>query len=215
MRAADATTLFRTGLGFLVVYLIFTKFNPWITILLIAITIALDGLDGYFAVWQESKGEIGLGTYLSAAMGNAKAKEKVKKFKENIHKAAPYGARMDVAGDRVVEYSLWITFTYLNVLPLYVLLIVLIRHSFVDALMASKGTSSKMRTGIAQRLYSSNVGRGGINVVKFLTFSYLVLVYVSNYPTIIGYILTAILLAYILGRGAAEAYETLSNKNKQ
>jgi phosphatidylglycerophosphate synthase len=122
-------------------------------------------------------------------------------------KNARFGPRIDVAGDRAVEYILWITYTYVGVLPLFVVFIAVIRHSFVDAFMAAKGTSSKMKTRFAQKVYSSNIGRGGINVVKFLAFSYLSLMYVWGYPAIIGYALVAILLAYIVIRGAAEIYE--------
>ncbi|HUB92675.1 MAG TPA: hypothetical protein VL945_01825 [Candidatus Saccharimonadales bacterium] len=212
MRSADATTLVRTALAILVVYLIIVKFPVAATILLIAVVIALDGLDGYFAVREESRGRISFSAYLKSALGDNEAKAKVRKVKESIKKSAPHGARMDVAGDRVVEYSLWIVFTYLHVLPIYVILIVLVRHSFVDALMASKGTSSRMKTGFASKIYSSNIARGGINVVKFLTFSYLALVYVSGYPIIFGYILTGILVAYILLRGAAEVYESMNER---
>lgn len=212
MRSADATTLIRTALALLVVYLIIIRFYPIATILLIAIVMALDGLDGYFAVAEESKGGISLTQYLNAALGDKKAKEKVKKIKERIKEHASHGARMDIAGDRVVEYSLWIVFTYVHILPIYVLLIIVIRHSFVDALMASKGTSSRMKTGLGKALYSSNIARGGINVVKFVAFSYLVLMYVWNYPALIGYALTAILVLYILARGAAEVYESIYSK---
>ncbi len=212
MRSADAATLVRTALAMLVVYLIIIRFYPIATIFLIALVIALDGIDGYLAVAQESRGEIGFATYMRSALGNPVARAKVKKVKERIQKSAPHGPRMDVAGDRVVEYSLWIVFTYLHILPIYVILMVVVRHSFVDALMASKGTSSRMSTGIARRIYSSNIARGGINVVKFLAFSYLVLMYVWGYPAWIGYLLTGILVAYIMARGAAEIYEWMNAK---
>lgn len=214
MRSADATTLMRTALAILVVYLIVIKFSPLAIILLIAFVMALDGVDGYFAVSEESEGRIGFGTYLSAAFGNVEAKAKVGKVKQGIRKSAPHGARMDVAGDRVVEYSLWIVFTYVHILPIFVILIVLVRHSFVDALMAAKGTSSKMKTRLGKALYSSNLARGGINVVKFVTFSYLTLMYIWNYPAIIGYVLTAILVIYIVARGVAEVSESLNNDEK-
>ena len=127
--------------------------------------------------------------------------------RRELSKTAKFGPRMDVAGDRAVEYILWVVYTYVNVIPLFILFIVIIRHSFVDAFMAAKGTSSKMKTNFARAVYSSNLGRGGINVVKFLAFSYLSLVYIWAYPAWIGYVLVAILLAYILLRGAAEVLE--------
>jgi hypothetical protein len=147
-------------------------------------------------------------------MGNPTARAEVSKVKQSIQKSAPYGPRMDVAGDRVVEYSLWIVFTYVHILPIFVILIVLIRHSFVDALMASKGTSSKMKTRLGRTLFASNIARGGVNVVKFVTFSYLVLMYIWNYPAIIGYVLTAILVLYIIARGVAEISESLNTHKK-
>ena len=113
-----------------------------------------------------------------------------------------------IAGDRVVEYSFWIVYTYVNVIPLFVLLIIVLRHSFVDALMGSKGTSSKMKTKFGNFMYASTIGRGGINVLKFLTFSYLAFVYIWNAPLIIGYILTAALVLYIMLRGLAEIMES-------
>lgn len=213
MRSADATTLFRTALALLVVFLILVRSNPIATILLIAFVMALDGLDGFFAVSEESNGSVGFGEYLGASMGNIAARLRVRKIKESIKKHAPHGARMDIAGDRVVEYSFWIVFTYVHILPIWILLIIVIRHSFVDALMAAKGTSSKMKTRLGKALYSSNIARGGINVVKFLAFSYLVLMYVWGYPALIGYMLVAVLVIYILARGSAEVYESIKNHN--
>lgn len=213
MRSADATTYIRTAMAMLVVFLVIAKFYSAAIIFLIAVVMALDGLDGYMAVSEESKGKIGFFQYFSAALGNKALKEKVSSIKHSIKKHAPHGARMDVAGDRVVEYSFWIVFTYLHVLPIYVLLIIVTRHSFVDALMASKGTSSKMKTRIGKAMYSSNIARGGINVVKFLAFSYLVLMYTAGYPATIGYILVGILVAYILARGFAEVYESVKTSD--
>jgi phosphatidylglycerophosphate synthase len=207
MRSADATTLIRVALIVLVAYLILAKFNPIGIILLLAVALILDGVDGYLAVRDQSRGKISLHFYIRAALGNPSCRARVKKVKQGISKSSPYGARMDIAGDRATEYILWSTFVFLGIVPLFVLILVIIRHSFVDGVMAAKGTAHKMRTSFAARIYSSNLGRGGINVVKFLTFSYLVLVYVWGYPIGIGYALVGILLAYILLRGAAELYE--------
>ncbi|MCL5100740.1 MAG: hypothetical protein M1122_02195 [Candidatus Marsarchaeota archaeon] len=209
MRSADAATLFRTLLVVILVYAVVAKFNPIGLSVLLAVIIILDAVDGFLAVNQISNGKIGFITYLKSSAGNVSAKEKVKKFKSIISKHFSYGPRMDIAGDRVVEYFLWIVFTYVHIVPLFVLLIIIIRHSFVDALMAAKGTSSKMKSKFAKAVYSSNIGRGGINVVKFLTFAYLSFAYVWGYPIIFGYILIAILVTYVLLRGMAEAYESL------
>lgn len=210
MRSADATTIFRVLLVFFSIYLIILKINAILIILILAIAFLLDGIDGYLAIREESKGDISIKEYLLAVIGNPKDKKRIKAIKESISKAHPYGPRMDVAGDRAVEYSLWVVFIYLNILPLFILLIIIFRHSFVDAIMGAKGTSNKMKTKLAKVVYSSSIGRGGVNIVKFVTFSYLILVYVSGYPIIYGYILTGILVGYILLRGIAEVNEAFS-----
>ncbi len=207
MRNADIATLIRVLLIVLVAYLILAKFNPIAIIILIAVALLLDAVDGFLAVNQESHGAVGLATYISSLRGNAKAKQLVKGIKQRMSRSARFGPRIDVAGDRAVEYILWAVYTIAGVVPLFVLIIIIIRHSFVDAFMAAKGTSSKMKTKFAQIVYSSNLWRGGINVVKFLTFAYLSLVYVWDYPIWIGYVLITILVAYILLRGAAEICE--------
>ncbi|MDE1768823.1 MAG: hypothetical protein KGH64_03305 [Candidatus Micrarchaeota archaeon] len=210
MRSADATTLFRVALIAVVAYLILQRFNPIIIIVLIAAAMALDGVDGYFAVKEIAGSKISFMAYLKGALGNKAAAASVKAYKLKVSKKSKFGARMDVAGDRAVEYMLWIIYTYVNVVPLFVLFIIVIRHSFVDAVMASRGTSSKMKTRFAQIVYSSSLFRGGINVVKFLAFSYLALAYIWSYPMWIAYLLTGILVAYIMLRGAAEIYEAYS-----
>ncbi len=210
MRSADAVTLLRVGMVILAAYMIILTFHVIVAIGIIALAMILDAVDGLFAVMDQSKGAITITDYIRAAMGDLKQKAKVKEIKQRISGSAPYGARMDIAGDRIVEYTLWATFVYVHILPLWILLIVFVRHSFVDAVMGSKGTASKMKTRFARTIYSSNIGRGGINLVKFLTFAYLALVYAFNYPAVYGYALVGLLLAYILLRGAAELYESFA-----
>ena len=134
----------------------------------------------------------------------------VQSFKEKTETVAKYGPRFDVAADRITEYSFWVTFTVLGIVPLFVLIIVIIRHSIADAFTGLKGTSSRMKTGIARALYASSISRGAINVLKFITFSYMILVLVSGYPIIVAYILIFLLVLFIIARGAAEVYESLN-----
>ena len=210
MRLADATTLFRTALIFLVAYLVLIKFPGYVTVAIIAIAMLLDAVDGYFAVWEVSKGKVGFARYVrGAALGDKKAREEIHKYKLEVSKVSRFGARIDIAGDRVAEYVLWILFTYLHLIPLIILLLVVVRHSFADAFMGAKGTSSKMKSKFANIVYKSNASRGAINIVKFLTFGYLVLEFVYSYPMIIGYALVGILFTFIMLRGAAEIYESI------
>ena len=210
LRSADATTIVRTLLVVLLAYMIIVKFSVIADITLFALIIVMDALDGFFAVHEETKGAIGFSYYLRAALGNPNAHAKVKEAKLSLSKSAPHGARFDVAGDRIVEYVPWIVFTYLHVLPLFLIFIVVIRHSFADALLGARGTSSKMKSAFAKAAYASNASRFGINALKFITFSYLMLVYVASYPLWLGLALAALLVVYILVRGAAEIYEALS-----
>ena len=183
MNRADAVTLFRTALVFFVVYMVLAKVTPWVIIPIMAVMFILDWVDGYIAKHSTRPGG----------------------------KPSWYGSRLDVAGDRVTEYALWILFTFLGIVPLIILLLVVVRHSFVDALMGSKGTSSKMKTKMAKSLYASGLNRGGIGFVKFITFSYLAWGYVTSslYGGFleVAYVLIGILFVYIMLRGIAEIYE--------
>jgi phosphatidylglycerophosphate synthase len=182
MRNADMVVLLRSLLMFPIAYLILIKFNPIITIFLILLTFFLDFIDGRLARADIKKGM----------------------------KPTSYGPRLDIAGDRFAEYVFWIVFVYVGIVPLFVALIVFLRHTFVDAFMGARGTSTERKTSVGRSLYSSNIARGGIGVLKAITFSYLVLVYVSGYPIIVGYVLVALLVTYILLRGIAELYEIFS-----
>jgi len=207
IRSADLVTYLRTALIIALAYLVIVRFNAFIIIFLLAVAMLSDAIDGYFAVREESNGKIGFITYVRAATGNKKEWDIVHKIKQKASESAPYGPRIDIAGDRISEYVLWVTFTYLGIVPLFVLFIIIIRHSFADALLGAKGTSSRMHSKIARALYASNASRAGIQITKFVTFAYLTLVYVLEYPLWIGYILIGILTAYILIRGIAEIYE--------
>jgi phosphatidylglycerophosphate synthase len=198
VKAADAVVLLRTFMIFLVAYLILARFNPIATIVLILVALALDAVDGYFAKY----GRVNLDT-LRLYIRHQPPKNPIK--------PTPYGARLDIAGDRVVEYTMWIVFTFVGIVPLFILLLIVLRHSFADAMMGARGTSSKMKTKFAQVVYASNMGRGAINVLKAVTYCYLVLVYVSGYPLLIGYALVAALFAYIMLRGAAEIYDSIKS----
>ncbi|MEM0094505.1 MAG: hypothetical protein QW046_01335 [Candidatus Micrarchaeaceae archaeon] len=212
MRSADAVTIGRIPIMFLLVYMIIFKFNAFVDIIIIALIFLMDALDGYFAVREASGNSVSFSEYVMASLGKSSAKARIKKIKESVSKIAPYGPRLDIAGDRIIEYSFWILFTYLSIVPLYILLLIVIRHSLADALMGARGTSSKLKTKFARVIYSSALFRGGINVAKFVTFSYLVLVYLLAYPIWIGYLLIGILFTYIMVRGAAEIYEGIKEK---
>lgn len=211
MRSADASTLLRILLVLFVIYLVIIKADPVIAIILLALAFILDGVDGYLALREASKGKVSIPMYLSYSLGNREHSKEIKAYKESIAKTAKYGPRFDVAADRITEYLFWALFAVLSIIPFFVLIIVIIRHSLADAFLGAKGTSSKMTSNFAKVVYASNFSRSAINILKFVTFSYLILVYVWAYPTTIGYILVFFTVLLILLRGAAEIYESIND----
>src|SRR5208283_1437421 len=132
MNRADAITLFRTALVFVIVYMVLAKISEWVIIPTMAVMFGLDWVNGYIAKLDIRRGR----------------------------KPSWYGPRLDVAGDRITEYALWMLFAFLGIVPLIILLLVVVRHSFADALMGARGTSSKMKTKMAKVLYASDLHRG-------------------------------------------------------
>ncbi len=208
LRGADLTTFIRVGLIMLVAYLIIFKFSVVLILILLSLSLFLDAGDGFLALKQGSKNKISLLSYIRYISG--KKSKRITETKRKISKIAPWGPRMDIAGDRITEYTLWIVFTFLHILPIFVIFLIIIRHSFTDAFMAARGTSSQVFSNFSRIFYTSNWSRATINILKFVTFAYLILVYIMKYPVYIGYILVAVLVGFILLRGFSEIYDTFS-----
>lgn len=211
MRLADALTLFRAFLVFVIAYLILVRYNVLLIIVLIAAMYIIDALDGYFSILSISNGTVGMLMYLRYSFDSLDKKktDRINSFKAKSNRESRHGPRIDIAGDRVVEYTFWVLFTYLNIVPLFVIFVIVLRNSFADAFMGERGTSSKLKTRFAQWIYGSALWRGGQNVIKAVTFVYLTLVYLSGWPIFPGYVLVAILVLYSLLRGVAEIYESM------
>lgn len=209
MRKADIATAVRVAFVPIIAYAVILKVHPIIPVFLFILALVLDGVDGFFALNEVSKGKIGIGTYLRYAMGNDDAARLIGEYKPKIVEEASYGPRIDVAGDRIVEYSMWILFVYLRVLPFFVILLIVARHSIADAMMGGRGTSSKAKTRFARIFYTSKGSRLVANVLKALAFSYLMLVYISGWNLLVGYALAGLLVAFVMLRGAAEIHESL------
>jgi phosphatidylglycerophosphate synthase len=211
MRSADAVTAIRIALVFVIAYLIinFGAVNPLlqypldaeIVVLLMLVMFGLDNLDGYFATRKNPS----LGDFVSYLGKEIRGKEQSKS--KSALKPPAYGAALDIAGDRITEYTFWIVFTYLQIIPIYVVLIIMTRNCLADALTLSKGkTFSKMRSAFG-RVASSHMSRALYQVVKASTIIYLSLVYLAGWPLWIGDALVVVAVAYSLLRGAAEIYE--------
>jgi phosphatidylglycerophosphate synthase len=210
MRKADIATAVRIALIPVIAYAVLLKLDPIVPVAIFIVVLALDGVDGFLALNEASSGRIGIATYLGYALGGIDAAKLVEKYKPKMAKEAHNGPRIDIAGDRILEYSLWMLFIYVKLLPFFVILLIIGRHSLADALMGSKGTSAKSKTKFARMLYSSKGSRLVANVLKALAFSYLMLVYISGWNLYVGYALAAMLVTFVMLRGAAEIYESVS-----
>lgn len=198
MRSADAVTVGRVLLVFVIGYLIYLKFSAIATILLIIVAFLLDEVDGYLALGKHEN-------IIKYILTEAKGKHVYSE--EDVAKLPKYGSALDIAGDRITEYTFWIVFTYLHVVPLFILFIVIIRNSLSDAFTAaSKKTFHNMHTRFGKIAYS-HLARGAVGASKAVVFSYLALVYIFHWPASIGYVLVAYLITFFLLRGAAEIYE--------
>lgn len=128
-----------------------------------------------------------------------------------------FGAVYDIAADRIVEISLWIVFFDLNYVPLWVVLLFVIRGGLVDAIrnshMATRQQTpySMMTSRLGSWLVTSRFMRGFYAVVKAVTFCWLALlealkatapeIAIEPYllPIAMGLILTSALLCLIRG----------------
>jgi phosphatidylglycerophosphate synthase len=209
IRKADSITFLRVLLTLFAVYLIFVKFDVWAVALLLFIVFWLDWLDGVAAAIAASGGGISFIGYIRGTMGDKPMRNKIAAAKKKAAAQSGYGPRLDIAGDRAVEYILWFAYLILGLVPLIVVLVLVAVHSYADAMMGSRGTSSKMRKKITRIVYSSHFGRYLGGVLKAATFIYLAFVYITAYPVVIGDVLIAVTFAFILLRGAVQIYENM------
>jgi phosphatidylglycerophosphate synthase len=201
MRSADIVTAVRLALVFIIAYFIIIHIDAALVVLLLLVMFGLDNLDGYFAVSRNPS----MADFLSYTKRELKGKENSKS--KSAKRPPKYGAALDIAGDRITEYTFWILFTWLYIIPLYVVLIIMTRNCLADALTLSKGkTFSKMHSAFG-RVASSHKSRASYQVVKSSAIIYLTLVYLAAWPIWIGYALVAAAVAFSLLRGAAEIYE--------
>lgn len=92
-----------------------------------------------------------------------------------------FGAVFDIAGDRMVENSLWVIFAHLDIIPVWVPLLVLGRGFIVDGLrslsfsegMTAFGEKTMMRSALTQWLTAGRFMRALFGYVKAAGFVFL------------------------------------------
>ncbi|MCO5214688.1 MAG: CDP-alcohol phosphatidyltransferase family protein [Thermomicrobiales bacterium] len=148
---ANAITIGRLVLLFVVVYLIYHGSVQVITLcmLLLLLVIAADGIDGWVA--------------------------------RKRNETSTFGAVFDIAGDRIVENTLWIVFSDLSLIPVWVPILVISRGFIVDGLralsmqegMTAFGEKNMMRSPLTTWLTAGRFMRGFFGYAKALAFVFL------------------------------------------
>ncbi len=148
---ANAITIFRVGMLFVAIYLLYEASLPWIVVAMamIAIAILLDGLDGWIA--------------------------------RRTNTTSKLGAAFDIAGDRIVENALWVVYAHLGLIGVWVPLLVLTRGFLVDSLRAVSysegktafGSDNMMRSPITEWLTAGRFMRTLFGLSKLYAFVFL------------------------------------------
>jgi CDP-diacylglycerol--glycerol-3-phosphate 3-phosphatidyltransferase len=97
------------------------------------------------------------------------------------HETSQFGAMFDIAGDRIVELTMWIVLADLKLVPIWVPLLFVVRGTIVDAIRASQTSSSRespfalMETPVGKWLVAGRFMRALYAVVKATAFCWLLL----------------------------------------
>jgi len=99
------------------------------------------------------------------------------------HSESPFGAVMDILGDRIVENTLWIVFAHLGLIPVWVPIVVVVRGFVTDAFRSVAltqgetpfGKNTMIKSRLGRLLVSSRTSRALYAVAKVIAFCYLTL----------------------------------------
>ncbi len=97
------------------------------------------------------------------------------------HETSQFGAMFDIAGDRIVELTMWIVLAHLKLVPIWVPLVFVVRGTIVDAIRASQISSRRespfalMETPLGKWLVAERFMRALYAVVKATAFCWLLL----------------------------------------
>jgi CDP-diacylglycerol--glycerol-3-phosphate 3-phosphatidyltransferase len=133
-----------------------------------------------------------------------------------FNSTSDYGAAYDIVGDRVTENVFWLLFAVLGLVPVWIPVIVLLRSFIIDSLRSeeiSKGKASRafdlVKTDIGKALVSSRASRGLIGLLKLLSFSSGVYIYMFGATQLVPafQILAACTVTFCVIRGIFGVYK--------
>jgi len=147
---ANAITLARIPLLVIVVLLLYLG-NPWMQVATTPVVLILILMDTLDGMVARRRHEVGM-----------------------------LGSKLDIAVDRIVELVLWVVYAHLNLIPVAIPIIVIIRGELVDtvrsfSLVWGKTPFGMMRTRWGRRLVGSGVMRTTYGVAKGVAFCTLTL----------------------------------------
>jgi CDP-diacylglycerol--glycerol-3-phosphate 3-phosphatidyltransferase len=97
------------------------------------------------------------------------------------NETSQFGAMFDIAGDRIVELTMWIVLANLALVPIWVPLVFVVRGTIVDAIRASQANQRRespfafMTSPLGKWLVAGRFMRGLYAVVKATAFCWLLL----------------------------------------
>lgn len=183
---ANLISLFRTLLCLLVAYLLFT---PTTAIYMACFVLTI------IVIWMD-----GLDGYIA------------RKYNES----SKTGAVIDIIGDRVVEQVYWVTFLALGWVPVWVVLIVVVRGVTVDGVrslalekgLTAFGETSMQQSPVGRFLVASNASRWLYAFFKAVAFASLILAHTNGlnpnfteFAAQVGYFSVYIALVFCVLRG--------------
>jgi len=123
-----------------------------------------------------------------------------------FHEETKFGKVLDEMIDRIVENVLFITFAFLQYIPLWVPIIMVIRAVTVDTIVLYY---RKEETKSYKQLIRSDLSRGGYGLLKMLLF-----IGLAFYPILSAYdsyllIVTIIVVAFSVFRGIVKIIESI------
>ncbi len=97
--------------------------------------------------------------------------------------STPFGAVLDIMGDRIVESSLWVVFAHIQLIPVWIPVVVIVRGIITDSLRSVAltkgrtpfGEKTMVRTAAGRLIVSSRLSRAVYGSAKVVTFCYLIL----------------------------------------
>jgi CDP-diacylglycerol--glycerol-3-phosphate 3-phosphatidyltransferase len=109
------------------------------------------------------------------------------------HTDTPFGAVMDILGDRIVENVLWIVFAHLRLIPVWVPIVVVARGFVTDAFRSVAltqgetpfGKKTMIKSRLGRLLVSSRTSRALYAGAKIVAFCYMILYFalLQSVPT--------------------------------